>query len=117
MWPFARKPVQPIQVKLIERSVFKLTLEEFRADVRLVNETRKILNDPHFQLMLQVLNNSHPAWNVLPIGCNNETRSAIQSQIEGYTLCLGNLEAMGKQQNMPEPLVATFEPEETPQRT
>lgn len=112
MWPFTRKPSQAIQVKLIERSVFKLTLEEFRSDERLVNESKKVINNPHFQLMLQVLNNSHPAWNVLPIGCSAETRSAMQSQIEGYTLCIGNLESMGKQMTMPEPLVATFEQEE-----
>jgi hypothetical protein len=44
--------------------------------------------------MLQVLHNSHPAFQVMITGDTSE-RAIQQAKCEGYTMCLSDLEAMG----------------------
>lgn len=99
------------KVALIHREPFKLTLDEWRADEMMAGAAGKVLNDPTMRLMVQVLYNSSPAWEVLTLA-RPEDRVAQQCKIEGYTMALANLEALAKHQKMTMPVEATWEPEE-----
>lgn len=99
------------KVALINREPVKLTLDEWRADEMMSGAASKVLNDATMKLMLQVLYNSSPAWEVLTLATPDD-RIAQQCKIEGYTMALANLEALGKHQEMSLPLEATWEPEE-----
>ena len=107
-----RRPTEK-RVAFISREPFTVTLSEWRADSVLVNSAQKILADQTIRIMIQVLHNSSPAWEVMPIG-SIEERAIKQAQIEGYTMALANLTALAefeKMEGLPEP---TFEPEDMP---
>lgn len=106
--PFRRKQ----KLEVIRRPQSTLRLHEWQHSKPLVSSAMQIMRLPDFQMMLDVLKNEHPGISrVLP---NNDiaTRAIMQAQAEGYTMALANLEALGRFQEMPEPLEATFEAEE-----
>ena len=106
---FKRK--HSVKVALISREPFKLTLNEWRADETMANAAQKVLNGATVRLILQVLYNSSPAWEVLQ-GADIVTRAVQQARIEGYTMALANMEAMGIHQKIADPIEATWEPED-----
>lgn len=105
-------PKQKLQ--LIRRLSSRVRLDEWRATEDLVKSARRVLNDPEFQVMLDVLKNEHPhtfvRWDDAPI----EMRAVMQARSEGYSLAIANLEAMGAFQKKQEPLEPTYEQPEQP---
>lgn len=89
----------------------RLRLDEYRSEPALVSAAQRVLNDPDLRLMLQVLQNEHPCWQVFVNSAEPHMRAANQSKGEGYTLSLSNLEAMGVPKKNAKPVEPTFENE------
>jgi len=108
--PFRRQQ----RLQIIRRSQTTLRLHEWRSEKALVSSAMRIMRDPDFQMMLDVMENEHPGVaHVLPDSADLATRAVHQARAEGYTMALANLVALGRFEKMIEPLEATFEPEET----
>lgn len=89
---FWKKPKKPLNLTVNNS---RLRLEEYRSEPALVSAAQRVLNDPDLRLMIQVLQNEHPCWQVFVANAEPHTRSAHQSKGEGYTLSLSNMESMG----------------------
>lgn len=103
-----KKQSDALKVRLVDRPLCDLRLDEFRSDKNLVNLAATVLANSNMQVMLQVLRNEHPGFDVLPHGSNPNDRIIQQARSEGYEICLSNLEALGKEQLLPERLQSTF---------
>ena len=101
------RPTAPIQVQLVRRDVCRLTMAEWRANPTLVGMAGKILHDPNFLMMLDVLRNEHISRARLNVN-DMKLRAAVQLQGEGYTTALDNLEALGTEQKPREALPTTY---------
>lgn len=110
-WQRKQEPA-PVEVRILNRELCKLRLHEWRSDAKLTNVAMKVLMDPNVQTMLQVCANEHPAFSVLNTDSPPHLRASHQSQCEGYTLFLSNLEAMANHQPLQGVLEAEFLPEE-----
>lgn len=97
------------QIQVVQRENTNLTLDEFRTDPNLVNTARKLWSHPDFRLLIDVMENSHPAFSVLPPNSHPEVRAAHQAKCEGYTMALANLEAMAVEVNRTT-IEPTFDP-------
>lgn len=101
----------PIQLKVQLVSSATLTLEQWRKDQRLVAAAKELTRNETFRMAMAVLENSHPRLLAFPsINTTTEDRAAMQAKIEGYQLCLNNLESMSRDYSLSKPLVATFKP-------
>ena len=61
--------------------------------------------------MIQVLHNSHPAFQVMTLADTN-ARAIQQARCEGYTMCLADFESMGHYAAANETIEAEFNAEE-----
>ncbi len=96
-------------VPLATRESWKLTLDQWRQQEQMVLESRKLAQNLTYKAQMDVLRNSHPCHTLFtPIGVSPTDRVVQQAKIEGYELCLNNLESMSKQLKSPKPLEATF---------
>ena len=111
--PQLRLTPRPV-IKIIERELGSLTLADWRQDRVLCAQAGSALSSPLIRQMLQVLHNSHPAFQVLVRGDMNE-RAMQQARSEGYTLALADFESMGTMQAGNEPVETGFEQEEISQ--
>ena len=107
------KPKPDILVRYRSR-VVKLSLEEFQKNEQLVTEAMKLAAIPIWRVMMDVMRNECPAFN---IGFKLEgtlitDRAALQTQTEGYMMAINNLEAMSSPLIESEQVEATFAPEE-----
>lgn len=100
------------KVVMINRDRYQLTLDEWRADSKLVLLAQRELARAEIKVMLDVIRNAHPCNRVYAEDCNPNIRVVAQSQSEGYTMALANFEALGKFKQLEEPIEPTFEPEE-----
>jgi hypothetical protein len=98
-------------IRIIERELGSLTLDEWRQDGALCIQAASVLQAPIVRQMLQVLHNSHPAFQVMLRGDANE-RAMQQARCEGYTMCLADIESMGQGQPQNQPVEADFVSEE-----
>lgn len=114
MWPFkTSKPKQVrVEIRVLGRDISKLTLSDWRSDEKLVSGAGAALSGDFVKLMMEVLRNEHPAFQVMHPQYSLEARALQQARAEGYTLCLSNLEAMGRKAANVVQLEPTFEPEE-----
>lgn len=103
-----------IRPQIIDTTAPEIRLEEWRKNSHLVGESSKVQRTPVFRAMLGVLRLEHP-HNFVPFAPHQENvvaRACYAAKIEGYNLCLNNLEALAKHPDKSdEPIVATFEPE------
>src|SRR5271169_515849 len=106
---FSKSKPAPITVQVVQRDVCRLTLAEWRQIPDYVKVSQKFLADPGFRMMLDVCRNEHPSTLVFPVDVSSEARSVQLGRIEGYMMCLNNLELMGKIEKPQEQLEATFE--------
>lgn len=111
-FPWTKKQPVTTKVEIIRKDVVKLQLSDWQKDKTLVNGAQVALNGDFMRLMIQVLQNSHPGSMVLPKNFPIELRAAHQSQCEGYTMALANLEAMGTLKEIADLGEPTFEREE-----
>lgn len=111
MWPFKPQPTQ-LKLQVVGKPASKLRLDELRADPEMAKASSEILNNPMFQVMIQVNRNESPALMALTLDSTLETRALHQARIEGFNMALRNFEAMGEHQAIPETMTATFEEEE-----
>lgn len=112
-----KKQSDALKVRLVDRPLCALRVDEFRADKELVHLAAVVMADPNFQIMVQVLRNDHPGFDVLPSGADSIQRIVKEAQGEGYTMALATLESLGIQANIPERLVSTFESEPSESQT
>lgn len=110
---FFRKPRKLV---LIRRFSSRIRLAEWRADRDLVKQAREFLVDPKFATIVDVLRNESPI-NFVHVGrFGLEERAVEHARMEGYQLCLNNLEAMGsfaETREIPEPTFEQDNQEET----
>lgn len=111
MWPFP-KPSTHLKIQLVGKPATKLRLDEFRSDPEMAKGADEILNNPMFQVMMQVCKNESPALMALTMDSSLDTRALHQARIEGFNMALRNFEAMAQHAALPEQLAATFEEEE-----
>lgn len=112
-FPWTKKqPPAPVKIQIIGVEATKLQLSDWQKDKALVAAAKNVLNNDYAKLMVQVLKNEHVGNMVLPKNFPMELRSAHQSQCEGYTLCLANIEAMATLKVLADVPESTFEPEE-----
>lgn len=115
-WPWTRKPADELHVRLVDRPHTALRADEFRADKELVHLAATVLANPNCQLMLAVMRNEHPGFDVLPSGADSIQRVVWQSRAEGYSIAISTLESLGVKASLPERLVSTFGAVEPPQQ-
>lgn len=110
--PAASAPLPPQRrVVIVETELGSLTLDQWRGDKGLTEQAHGALTSPLLRRMLQVLHNSHPAFQVMMSGDTN-ARALQQARCEGYTMALADLESMGGHLPTPEAMEAGFEGEE-----
>jgi hypothetical protein len=105
--PLATKTV----IRVVERELGSLTLAQWQQDSALCSQSRNVLSSPIVRQMIQVLHNSHPAFQVMVSGDTN-LRAMQQARCEGYTMALADFESMGQLALTNEPLEADFGAEE-----
>lgn len=98
-------------IKIVETELGSLTLAEWIADKGLTAQAHGALTSPLLRRMLQVLHNSHPAFQVMTAGDTN-ARALQQARCEGYTMALADFESMGTHIPNPELLEADFSAED-----
>lgn len=100
-----------LRIEPLRREVCRLTVAEWRADPGWAAMAASVLSDPRLKQMLDAVANSAPGFEVLPLGAMPHERAAQQARSEGYTMALANLEALGREEAMREPVEARFEAE------
>lgn len=119
MWPFDRKSPSPASptprraIQIVERELGSLTLPEWRQDKSLCAQAAGVLSSPIVRQMLQVIHNSHPAFQVMVNG-DTASRALQQARCEGYTMALADIESMGITAVTGETIEAEFGEEEIP---
>lgn len=111
-----RIPAVEPRVRFILRTNLDITADVWRTDKELVSMAAKVLADGNVKLMLSTIQNSSPAWQVMPLGTVDE-RAIQQARIEGYTMAIANLESLGKYQPPSAQLESTYEKEELEETT
>ena len=90
-----------------------LRLNQWRRSPELVNMAAKVLALQECQAMMSVLRNESPSNLSMPaFGVQPTDRMARASLVEGYHLCLNNMEALAKHVSEKAHIDATFEPPE-----
>ena len=102
---------RPKKLTLIRRLSSRLRAFEWRSEQSLVTQAREIFNNPQFQAMLDVVKNESP-HNFAYGGVTLDERAVIQARIEGYQLCINNLESLGSFQKPKEEIEPTYEGQE-----
>lgn len=104
----------PKEVRLIvlSRDPCRLRLDEWRSSKEHVAIARKVLSDPSLRLMLDICRTEHPASQLL-LNAELSERAVQQARIEGYHMCLNNIEALGSFQAPTQALESEFLPEQT----
>lgn len=112
-WASRKIIVEPsIKVQVVASNT--LTLLQWRKQQTLVESAIRLSRDSTFQMALAVLRNEHPSHLAFPsTNTSPADRAAMQSRIEGYELCLNNLEALSKPFKPSQRIEATFEPPKT----
>jgi hypothetical protein len=119
MWPFDRKSSPPASptprraIQIVERELGSLTLNDWRQDKSLCAQAAGVLSSPIVRQMLQVIHNSHPAFQVMVNG-DTASRALQQARCEGYTMALADIESMGINAIAGEAVEAEFGEEEIP---
>lgn len=119
MWPFSSKSTAPAEpspqprkvIRIVETELGSLTLQQWVSDKGLTSQAHGALTSPLLRRMLQVLHNSHPAFQVMTNGDVTE-RALHQKMCEGYTTALADLESMGVHIPTVENIASDFEAEE-----
>jgi hypothetical protein len=107
---FKRGP-QPVRLNIIAREPFQVTIEEWRSDPMKCASAKSVLQSPTVIQMMQTLQNSHPAFQVMTVA-DPQMRIVHQSRGEGYTMCLRDFELLAEFVKPVEAPSAEFEPEE-----
>lgn len=107
------KPKSETKVVLLNREATNLLIAEWRSDKNLCAAGANVLLDANVKLMLQVLENSHPAGFVMANDTPIEERAIHQARCEGYTLALANFRSLAKYETPTEPLIEEFADTET----
>lgn len=94
----------------------EIRLETWQSAPELVTQARRVFAMPEFRAMLDVLRTESPSNYGFPSrpGLSSDDRVAHACKIEGYNLCLNNLEALARLETAKGMLEATFEPEQAP---
>ena len=108
-WVARWLPREEPSPKFIEVPTHEMTVEQWRADREYVASAARVLNDPQTRLLLRCVENSSPAYDVLPLGTQTHDRIVQQARAEGYTMALATLRSLGRERQFIERVEATFE--------
>lgn len=107
---FKRKP--KIQVEVVRSTEIRLV--QWKASPELVGQARRIFALQEFRAMLDCVRTESPSNYSLPLtGVSADDRVTHALHIEGYNLCLNNLEALCKFEKEAPAFDAEFKPENT----
>jgi len=107
------KAVPTLNVQVVRSS--DLTLEQWRKSESLISGLLTLSKTPIFKTMMDVLRNESPVNLGLPkLGVQPTDRIVHQAQVEGYHLCLNNIEAMVTKGLESQHIEATFLDPEQP---
>lgn len=98
---------KPIRVAPVMRDANSISLQEWRTTDSLVIEAQRLFQINTFLAMVQVLRNESPLNYAV-----TETAERALGKIEGYQLCLNNLEAFPVPVIPQQHIESTFEPAE-----
>ena len=101
----------PIRKPVPSRSQAIMRLADWMRDKELVGSSRKMMITPMFQAMLAILMDESP-HNTHLLGVDMNERALHQARIEGYNLCMNNLQSFGRLDEMGGQIEATFQPPE-----
>jgi hypothetical protein len=97
------------KIKIIPLNQHHVTVWMWKSDKDMVTAAAKELRDNQvLRYMIDTVRNSSPVNDVM-LDASVEARAIKQAQIEGYHLCLNNLESMGIFEKPEEILEPTFE--------
>lgn len=102
-----RPKAQP-KVEIVRRFASALRMSEWRANKETVQIASKFLYDADFRMVLDCIKNEHPSQIMLLGKVSIEDRAVMQARIEGYQLCLTNLESLAVLEVPKAPLEETF---------
>lgn len=97
-------------IKPVHRDAVEMRLQEWCKTESLVEASRVLANNQTYKLQLDVLRSEHPCHSVMQFGVSPNDRLVMQARIEGYEMCLNNLDAFKTSLKLPERLEASFEP-------
>jgi len=83
-------------------------MKDWRANADAVKSAALTLQDPTLQAMMDILRTENPCHIVLMGRFSLEERGIMQARIEGYSMCLNNLEKLGQYEVPPETLQEDF---------
>lgn len=107
--PFKPKPkVTPERQVITSRPSSNIRMREWRANPDAVKAASLVLQDLTLQNMLDVLRTENPCHMVLMGRFSLEERGIMQARIEGYSMCLNNLENLGRFESPVEGLQEEF---------
>lgn len=108
-------PLGVNQTQIVTRESANLRLADWRKTEHLVTESLKLSRNATWVAQRDVLRNEHPCHLVFATtGASPNDRLAHQAKVEGYELCLNNLDAFSQPLKKSEKLVELFEnPEPT----
>jgi hypothetical protein len=98
------------------RRPFGMRVKEWRRRDELVGASKTLLQNEHFQRMLDVLKNEAPHNFSFAGNVDLATRAMYQARIEGWNKALDMLESLGTPYEEMEPLLETYEPEESQEK-
>jgi len=105
---FLWAPAEPVQIRIVQRDPFRVTVEEWRGSEELCMAAHKALNDPNVRRMLDTLRNSHLGMYDMPADFSSEQRSIKSAVIEGFGIALNTFESLAVHKKPQEPIEATF---------
>lgn len=111
-WWQARGERRSTKIEVMRRDLNRLTVEEWRSDPGWVATGASVLHDSKLRMMLDVVANSAPGNEVLPLGTSTQDRLVAQARQEGYVMALANLEALGVEKPIQRAVEALFDPPE-----
>lgn len=105
---------QSRQLIVSQFSDLQFSLEEWRKHPKLVEDARKLFENPTWKLIEQVMRNESPV-NQVPVNEGQNANKDLQTlgDIRGYHRALNILEAFSKPLEDAEPVESTFETEKT----
>lgn len=107
LFSFFQRRRAPIRVAPVMREANSISLQEWRTNDSLIVEAQRLFQSNTFLAMVQVLKNESPLNYAV-----TETAERALGKIEGYQLCLNNLEAFPIPVVPQQHVESTFEPAE-----
>jgi hypothetical protein len=109
---FHRKSKPPVRIEVVSRDVLRITIAEFKASQGTVAAARRILRDPAFLNLMDVLNtNLVNLITVLNAYPDRDERLFMADKLCGYGMALNDLLSLGELVEPPKQVDGDFTPD------